>query len=320
MATRREFLKGAGVLTLGSLVAPGMSVDALAAKPKKPVVEPKEIGLQTYSLGPELRGDKLATGLAKLKEIGVTQLELAGYGKGKVGGVSMADYKKMCDDAGLKIMSSHLNPDCLERNERYCKNNIEAIKDFWKRAADDHAVLGCPYIVQPGLPHIENISDAQFVGEVFNAAGEICAAKGMKFGYHNHNTEFDKVDRQGRTSFAVRSFGPANKDQKFIEEVFIESTDPSKVLIELDVYWTVMGGQDPVEWIQKYGNRIQLLHIKDRLVLGASGMMNFENIFNAHYANGNKTFFIEIEDTNSGKQMERVEASAKFLINAPFVK
>lgn len=319
MATRREFLKGAGMLTLGSMFAPGMSIDALAAKPKPAPAAPKYIGLQTYSLGPELRGDKLAPGLAKLKEIGVTDLELAGYGKGKVGGVTMADYKKMCDDAGLKIMSSHLNPDCLERNERYSKNNIEVIKDFWKRAADDHAVLGCPYMVQPGLPHIENISDAQYVGEVFNAAGEIVASRGMKFGYHNHNTEFDKVDRSSRTSFAVRGFG-GNQDAKPIEQVFIESTDPAKVLIELDVYWTVMGGQDPVEWITKYGNRIELLHIKDRLVLGASGMMNFENIFKAHYANGHKYFFIEIEDTNSGKQMERVEASAKYLINAPFTK
>ena len=320
MTTRRDFLKGAGMLTLGSMIVPEMSVEALAAKPKKPVVVPKEVGLQTYSLGPELRGDKLAPGLAQLKSVGVTQLELAGYGKGKVGGVAMADYKKMCDDAGLKIMSSHLNPDCLERNERYCKNNINAIKDFWKRAADDHALLGCPYMVQPGLPHIENLDDAKYVGEVFSAAGEIVAVKGMKFGYHNHNTEFDKVTRQGRTSFSVRSFGPQANDSVFVEQALIENSDPAKVLFELDVYWTVMGGQDPVEWINKYANRIQLLHIKDRLVLGQSGMMNFEQIFKAFYANGHNTWFIEIEDTNSGKQMERVTESVKYLVEAPFTK
>lgn len=317
MANRRDFLKTAGMLTAGAMLMPEVS---MAAKKKVEAPKPKIIGLQTYSLGPEFTANGMAEGFKKIKECGYTNIELAGYGKGKVSGVPMADVKKAADDAGVKIMSSHLNPDCLERNERYCKNNLEAIKDFWKRAADDHAVLGCPYIVQPGLPHIENLPDAKYVGEVFNAAGEICAAKGMKFGYHNHNTEFDKVNNQGRTSFAVRSFGPADPNNIFIEQAFIENTDPAKVLIELDVYWTVMGGQDPVEWINKYADRIQLLHIKDRLVLGDSGMMNFEQIFKAFYAHNHDTFFVEIEDTRSGKQFDRVKASADYLLNAPFTK
>lgn len=317
MATRRDFLKGAGMLAAGTVLLPETSLEAMAAKPKKPVVQPKEIGLQTYSMGPEFKPETAAQRLKELKEMGVTYLELAGYGKGKVSGIPMTDYKKMCDDAGLKIMSSHLNPDCLERNEKYCKNNRQAILDFWKRAADDHALLGCPYMVQPGLPHIENLSDAEYVGDVFNAAGEICNAKGMKFGYHNHNNEFDKVDRAGRTSFASRG---GSKDAKFIEQVFIESTDAAKVCIELDVYWTVMGGQDPVEWINKYADRIELLHIKDRLVLGQSGMMNFEQIFKAFYANNHQTCFIEVEDIMSGKQMERIAASVKYLQEAAFTK
>ena len=80
-----------------------------------------------------------------------------------------------------------------------------------------------------------------------------------------------------------------------------------------------MGGQDPVEWINKYADRIQLLHIKDRLVLGQSGMMNFEQIFKNFYANGHETFFVEIEDTRSGKQFERVQASAEYLLGSKFV-
>lgn len=107
---------------------------------------------------------------------------------------------------------------------------------------------------------------------------------------------------------------------RFIEEIFITETDPSLVAIELDVYWTVMGQQDPVEWINRYKDRIQLLHIKDRLVLGQSGMMNFEQIFKNFNANGHNTFFVEIEDTRSGKQMQRMEESANYLLAADFVK
>ncbi len=107
---------------------------------------------------------------------------------------------------------------------------------------------------------------------------------------------------------------------KTVEEIFIESTDPSKVIFELDVYWTVMGGQDPVEWINKYADRIHMLHIKDRLILGDSGMMNFEKIFDAFYSHNHKYFFVEIEDTRSGVQFDRIKASADYLNARGFVK
>ena len=63
----------------------------------------------------------------------------------------------------------------------------------------------------------------------------------------------------------------------------------------MDVYWAVMGQQDPIEWLKKYPNRIKVLHIKDRAILGESGMMNFENIFRQAYANGIKDYFVELD-------------------------
>ena len=47
----------------------------------------------------------------------------------------------------------------------------------------------------------------------------------------------------------------------YIEELFLKNTDPDKVMFELDVYWAVMGQQDPVEWMENYPNRFKLLHI-----------------------------------------------------------
>ena len=179
-------------------------------------------------------------------------------------------------------------------------------------------------MVQPGLPNCKSAEDAQFVGEVFNAAGDITKQAGIQFGYHNHNYEFNKLVPGGTEpiSFAIRGFRPEEGQPmpKTVEEIFIESTDPSKVIFELDVYWTVMGGQDPVEWINKYADRIQMLHIKDRLILGDSGMMNFEKIFDAFYSHNHKYFFVEIEDTRSGVQFDRIKASADFLNARGFVK
>ena len=318
MTNRRDFLKRASALTLGALFMDSINSEASAATRKS--MASKVIGLQTYSLGPELTQPDLATGLKKIKESGYTNLELAGYNNGKVGGVTMAEYKKMADDAGLTIISSHLNPPTRD----YSLSNFEEIKDFWKKATEDHQKLGVKYMVQPGLPNCNSEADAKFVGDVYNAAGEITKQAGIQFGYHNHNYEFNRLTPGGKEpiSFAIRGYRPPEGQPmpKTVEEIFIESTDPSKVIFELDVYWTVMGGQDPVEWINKYADRIQMLHIKDRLVLGDSGMMNFKNIFNAFYSHGHKYFFVEIEDTRSGKQFERVKASADYLLGSDFVK
>ncbi|MBO7552637.1 MAG: sugar phosphate isomerase/epimerase [Bacteroidaceae bacterium] len=318
MTNRRSFLKRASALTLGALFMDGMASKANAAE--KNVMAGGPIGLQTYSLGRELSAD-VPAGLKKIKESGYSYLELAGYRNGNIGQISMADYKKMANDAGLEIISSHLNPTTRD----YSRSNFEEIKDFWKKATEDHVKLGVKYMVQPGLPNCNKEEDAQFVGEVFNAAGEITKQAGIQFGYHNHNFEFNRLLPGGTEaiSFANRNYRPPQGQPmpKTTEEIFIESTDPSKVIFELDVYWTVMGGQDPVEWINKYADRIQMLHIKDRLILGDSGMMNFEKIFQAFYSRPNRQyFFVEIEDTNSGIQFSRIKASADYLNSRGFVK
>jgi sugar phosphate isomerase/epimerase len=94
------------------------------------------------------------------------------------------------------------------------------------------------------------------------------------------------------------------------------------VIFEFDVYWAVVGVQDPLEWFTRYPDRFELMHIKDRWIIGASGMMNFENIFKKAYEIGIKHYFIEIEanpNSNAG-QWYAIEESAKYIQKAPFVK
>lgn len=299
MSSRRNFLKSAAMLSLGASMMP--EVAFAASKKKAPKAKGgKSIGLQLYSVGPEVSGANTAEGLKRLREMGYTYVELAGFL-----GHSASELKKMTDDAGIKIMSTHLNPNT--NGEKYSQANKQQIVDFWKKQIDEHASFGMKYIVQPGLPRIDTIDDAKRVADVFNACGEVARKAGLLWGYHNHDREFNRVKGEG-------------KEERQIEEIFITETDPALVCIELDVYWTVMGRQDPVEWINRYADRIQLLHIKDRMVLGQSGMMNFEQIFKNFYANGHDTFFVEVEDIGSGKQMQRVSDSADYLLAADFVK
>lgn len=329
MATRRTFLKNLSLLTLGGL-ATGKAVannsvssfDAVSEATS--VTAKKQMGLQTYSLGQELLKD-LPNGLARLAKMGYTELEIFGYKEdsGKFGDynpqnkllIDPKEYKKMADDAGLKITSSHLTPSVRE----YTPENMSKFEDFWKKATDIHAELGCKYMVQPSLPRIQTEEDAKRVCDIFNKAGEITNKAGILWGYHNHSNEFKRVMKEGeKPDPNARPWDPPKGT--YIEELFMKNTDPAKVMFELDVYWTVMGQQDPLEWMDNYKDRIKLLHIKDRWILGDSGMMNFPNIFKKGYEIGILGYFVELEGKKGHTQFEGVEASAKYLQSASFVK
>jgi len=315
MINRRHFLKGASLFTLGSLVACDgkKSITGLeknAAELNETVN--KNIGLQIYSLGKELYED-VPVGMKRLKEMGYSTLELAGYKEGKIGGIDMMEFKKMAEDAGLKIISSHVNPPVRE----YTKANLDQIKEYWKKTADDHAKLGVKYLIQPGQPETRSLEETKFVCEVFNEAGKIVKTAGIPFGYHNHEYEFAKVIAGGKEAKLGRR---NNKEGEVIYDLFMSETDPSLVFFEMDVYWAVMGQADPVAYLKQYADRIKVLHIKDRAVLGQSGMMNFEMIFKQFYANGHADYFVELEGLKDRSQFEGVKGCAEYLNKVCFVK
>lgn len=317
MENRRNFLKKAGLLTAGGFLAgtPGIAKAATSSTASNNAS--KVIGLQIYSLGRELAED-VAGGLKKVSKMGYSVIELAGYRDGKISGSTMEEFKKMADDAGLKITSTHVNPPARE----YTKDNKQQIMDFWKKAADDHAKIGVKYLIQPGQPSTRSTEEVAYVGEIFNEAGKIAKAAGLQFGYHNHDGEFARVKPGGTEAVTGRrGFGRnAPEGVEVIYDGMLKHTDPSLVFFEMDVYWTVMGQQDPVEYMQKYADRIKVLHIKDKAVLGQSGMMNFEMIFKQAYANGIKDYFVELENYAGGTQFEGVKGCADYLLKAKFVK
>ncbi|MFR8355111.1 MAG: sugar phosphate isomerase/epimerase family protein [Parabacteroides sp.] len=301
----------AAFLTLERLVA-GKAEALQAATPvRTETTAKKSIGLQIYSLGGELTKD-VPAGMKQLKQMGYSTLELAGYNNGKINGVDMMEFKKMAEDAGLKITSSHVNPPTGE----YTPDTRNTIMEYWKKTADDHAKLGVKYLVQPGQPRTRSVEEVAYVCDVFNEAGKIVKAAGIPFGYHNHDFEFAKVVPGGTGAV----FGRHNKGEK-IYDLFLKDTDPDLVFFEMDVYWTVIGQNDPVEYMKKYPDRIKLLHIKDRAILGQSGFMNFEMIFKQAYQIGVKEYYVELEGMPDGRtQFAGVKGCADYLLKAKFVK
>lgn len=316
METKRDFLKKLSLLTVGGFMAGSVAPALASAKNPTSVAGKKSIGLQIYSLGKELTDD-VPAGMKKIAEIGYNHIELAGYGNRKMGQYEVAEYRKIVDGAGLKITSSHVNP----KDRKYTQDNMAGIAEFWKNTVEDHVKLGVTTLVQPGMPSIESHDDAKLVCEVFNKAGEIAKAAGIKWGYHNHNMEFKRI-----LSEADKAKAPSPEDffrpkGDIAYDLMLAGTDPNLVFFEMDVYWTVMGQADPLEYFEKYPTRFPVLHIKDRSVLGQSGMMNFENIFRKAYANGLNNYYVELEKVKTNMtQFEGVKECYDYLNNAAFVK
>ena len=323
MTNRRQFLRNASLAAATGVFAANHASAASASPLSESGLQPrKSFGLQIYSLtvrnGQEFTSD-IPGGLKQVAQMGYTTLELAGYNaEGRIGAVPMAQFKKYADDAGLKIVSTHVNPPVGE----YTKDNFDTIKEFWKKATDHHAAIGCKYLIQPGQPRTRSTEEVAFVGEVFNEAGKIAKAAGLIFGYHNHSGEFASVVPGGTEPVTGGGgFGRQRPEGiKVIYDAMLEATDPSLVVFENDVYWTVMGQQDPVAYMKKYANRIRVLHIKDVAILGESGMMNFQKIFETAYANGIANFFVELEGFSVGTQFEGVKGCADYLLSSPFVR
>lgn len=314
METKRDFLKKLGMLTVGGMVAGTMS-PAMASESKNNALAPKKsVGLQLYSLGKELTDD-VPNGLKKVVEVGYSTAECAGYREGKMYNYEMAEFSKIAKDAGLNITGTHVNPPV----RKYTKENMGEIADFWKKTVEDHLKIGVKSIVQPGMPEIETPEDVAIVCEVFNKAGEIAKAANLRWGYHNHNGEFQKrIVKEEDKGKPTNRWAPAGD---IAYDLMLKGTDPKLVFFEMDVYWTVMGQQDPLEYFAKYAGRFPILHIKDRSVLGKSGMMNFENIFTAAYKNGLDEYYVEIEGIRDGMtQFEGVKGCFDYLNNSKFVK
>ena len=286
----------ASALLLGSASCSGK-------KPKAPVR--KEISVQLYSIRDEI-GDpeKYAKNHEKtfkaLAEMGYTSVEAACYSDGKIYGVTPEQYKADLEAAGLKSLSTHIGHSLSE--EELASGDFTESMKWWDQAIAAHKAAGCKYIVYPWFPVPETLAKLKTYCDYFNAIGAKCKENGMLFGYHNHSHEFKKVE------------------DTVVYEFLLENTNPEYVFFEMDVYWTVMGQAYPVELFRKYPGRFTLLHIKDHLELGESGMVGFDAIFNHADIAGMKDFVVELEAFTNGDWKESMKMCAYYLLNSDFVK
>jgi len=224
--SRRDFVKMAAAGTAGAFLLSNYSCSK-----KIP-----GIGLQLYTIRDAMAADP-AGSLKKVAEIGYKFLEPAGYAGGKFYGYGPVEFKKLVNDLGMEVISSHTQ---VEAQGITLENA--------QKMAEDHAKLGVKYCIQPWVVEEARttIASYQKMAADWNKVGEIMKQHGIKFGYHNHNFEFDTVE--GKIPYF---------------DVFMKELDKDLVTMEIDIFWTTKAGQDPVEIIKKYPGRFELYHMKD---------------------------------------------------------
>lgn len=242
----------------------------------------KHLGIATYSVK-GLESD-IEGSFKVLAEDGYVVMEISNYyaGTGKVAGYSPADYAALAGKYGLKIISSHARA-------KFDVKDAEGTLAAWGKIFDDHKIMGCKYVILPMNMWSGTLEGLKAECALLNKIGDEANKRGIKFGYHNHNLEFAKI---------------AGTEQMY-EDFLISNTDPDKVIFEMDVYWTTVGGQDPVAYLKKYPNRIKVLHIKDDYVVGESGKIDYKAIFRQFYKNGNEDWFVEMEGKMTPEQREQ---------------
>ncbi|MHB2007272.1 MAG: sugar phosphate isomerase/epimerase family protein [Acidobacteriaceae bacterium] len=239
MHSRRDFLKtGSAVLMYGSAFL--RSNRLLAQSLGLP------LGLQLYSVREMLPKDYAGT-LKQVGALGYRQVEAAGFYNH-----SASDVKQAMKNAGLNCVSAHYSYDDL--NVKF-----DEVLAFNKEIGASYIICSSPGFKNP--TRVKNmkrrdwanaitLEDWRWKAERFNKFGEKVHAAGLKFGYHNHTMEFQKQ----------------NGVVPYIE--LLKLTDPSKVTMEMDCGWVVVGGGNPIELLERYPTRISMLHVKDFKVTG----------------------------------------------------
>ncbi len=256
----------------------------------------KYIGIQLWSVRDAMNADPQGT-IRQLGEMGYSFVEAAGYSDGKFYGMEPEEFLKLVNDNGMDFLSSHTGHDVPN------ESNFQEVMAWWDKCIEAHARAGVSFIVQPwmGARGFENLQGLKEYCDYFNTVGAKCNEKGIRFGFHNHAQEF--MDLEGQTIF----------------DFMLENTDPAKVMFQMDIYWVVEGGKDPVDYITRYPGRFELWHVKDEAEVGASGNIDFQRIFEKADVSGMKYIIVEVENYNY-EPLVSVQKSLEFLMNAHYVK
>lgn len=263
----------------------GIALSPLLIEESKKI---RRFGIQLYSVRDVLPADPKNV-LRQLASFGYKHIESYEGPNGMFWGMGHTGFKKYMDDLGMTIIASH----------------CDVKKDFRKKI-DEAAAIGMKYLICPWLGAQKSIDDFKRFADQFNEYGRQCKEAGIRFAYHNHDYSFKTLNGE------------------MPQEVLMKGTDPALVDYEMDIYWVVTAGQDPIQWLKKHPTRFKAFHIKDRsknpgpengknsVDLG-TGSIDFGKILKGVVKEKMQYYFVEQEFYPNGSSIEAARTNAEFM-------
>jgi sugar phosphate isomerase/epimerase len=194
-----------------------------------------KVGIQLYSVRQHMEKDPVKT-LEEVAKIGYRYLETANHRADRdyvIGfGISAPQVNSMLSKIGAKIVSAHISP-LDPRNKQHIDEVLSRQKE-----------IGVRYVAT-NLHDFPDRETTLYYAQFLSDLGAMCAKHDIQLLYHNHFAEFLK-------------FG-----DETVYDILMANVDPELLKIQLDTYWVMRSGVDPVEVMKKYGERVRLIHQKD---------------------------------------------------------
>ena len=213
--------------------------------------------------------------LAMLAKSGYTQVE--GFG-----GVyeDPSAFRKLMDQSSLSMPSGHFSIDALE-------GDIDTVFETASTLGIER--IYCPHIAADKRP--TDKAGWQAFAERLSAVGEKVRATGFGFGWHNHDFEFAPL-----------------ADGSVPMQILFETAP--ELEWEADIAWVIRGGADAMDWIDRHGDKITAVHVKDIAPAGEAededgwadvghGTVDWTNLFKQLKARTSATLFVLEHDNPS---------------------
>ncbi|MFM1793652.1 MAG: hypothetical protein RL642_37 [Bacteroidota bacterium] len=297
MTNRRDFIKNSSLLGLGAIAAPnpfsfnfnnvneaGIGLFSLPLLLEKDFRKSMEMLANMGYKKIEFYGP-YSFSAEKQKQNWANTAKMVGFSGSGFFGNDAKQTKKILDQNGLTSPSLH--------------TDLDTLRDHMGPLAEAANTLGASYVTLPGIPDEErkNLDAYKKIAADFNKIGENAKKHGVRFAYHNHGYGFSPMEGEIPTLMLFRQ------------------TDPSLVYLQMDLFWTVAGGADPIKLFSDFKGRYKLMHVKDmksqarfsgdggnaqqwialwdEMTTVGDGVLDLKNILAAAKANGMEHFIIE---------------------------
>lgn len=283
---RRQFLTAIGLAAVGSQL--GCAAAGAGASPGRRRL--KRVGIQLYTLRDDAKRDLEGT-LVNIARTGYKEVELLDSMNNF--GMPPAQLRAVLDRNGLTAPSTHADT---------------GIFDNLQPHIDAATILGHQYLIVASLPDAEKLGldDYRRWADRFNEAGARAQRSGIRLGFHDEPLDFR--DMNGTTPY----------------DVFVQRADPSTVALQLDTGNAAVGGKDPLIYMQRYGPRYSLFHIKDAPAIGASrdtelgkGVVDFRRLLPMIDNIDQKHLYVE-QESYPGAPLDSVRRDYQYISTLEF--